>query len=74
MALIIAFSMVALITFFPSIFKKMLGAGGVFKGREVPGWMLYNDKEMSFLLSWRFRIYVLICGALLFYIEHQRGD
>lgn len=71
MQLAIAILLVIVITAFPGAFRRMLGAGGFFRGKDVPRWMLYSDREMTFLLSWKFRLLILLSGVVLYYLDRR---
>ena len=69
MHILIALALVGLLTFCPKLFSGSMSKNQSFLKESVPEWILFSEKDMRFLLSWRFRIYILIAGTLMFLYE-----
>jgi hypothetical protein len=70
MAIFTAVLLVGLLTFCPKAFVSGLSKNESFAKGSVPEWMLFGEKDIQFILSRRFRLYVLIVGVSLFVVEH----
>ena len=69
MHIIMALVLIGLLTFSLKLFVRQMSKEESFAKGRVPDWILFSEKDVRFILSWRFRIYILICGVLMFLYE-----
>ncbi len=69
MHILMALVLVGLLTFCPKLFSDGMSNSQSFLKESVPEWILFSEKEMRFILSWRCRIYIFIAGTIMFLYE-----